>query len=275
MRRFLLFTLALSVSVVSAHASGWIPFGFERRGLPFVPVKTYVLQEGDTVTSVARDAGLTVETILSYNRIPSPRRLRAGQPLALPSRDGVLVSLQEPRSISSLAQEYSVYPDLIRLANGWSDDTQEATGDVFVPGAKIDPEDLRQSLGGYFGWPVNGGRITSWFGRRDDPFTGLASTHSGVDIAIAWGSPVMAAGAGVVTATGYSSILGNYIQINQGRGYVVVYGHLSAILTKAGKRVKPGQVIGKVGSTGYSTGPHLHFTAYRYNRLLDPMNLFS
>jgi len=260
-----------SVCVAGAVAAR-LPFGTEK-ALPLVQVRTYTLQPGDTVSSVAQQAGLALETVLSYNKIPSPRRLRAGQELKLPSRDGILVSLSEPTSVAQLSREYRVYPDLIRLANPGLED--EFQGDVFIPGAQVDPEDVKQALGGCFAWPVNGGRISSWFGKRNDPFTGLASMHSGVDIAIAWGSPVMAAGTGIVIATGYSSILGNYIQVNQGRGYVVVYGHLSAILTRAGKRVREGQVIGKVGSTGYSTGPHLHFTAYRWNRLLDPMNLFS
>jgi murein DD-endopeptidase MepM/ murein hydrolase activator NlpD len=146
---------------------------------------------------------------------------------------------------------------------------------VFIPGAQVDPVELRRMLGQEFFWPTKGGRISSYFGRRDDPFTGVPTNHSGVDIAINYGAPVLSAGDGVVSATGFNAILGNYIRIDQGQGYAAVYGHLSAILTKPGRRVLAGQTIGKVGSTGYSTGPHLHFSAYRWNRLLNPMTLFG
>lgn len=243
--------------------------------LPLVAVKHYTLVRGDTVTSVAQNHGLEIDTILAYNKIKSPRLLKAGMTLKLPSRDGILISLDTAQPVAALSTQFQIFAPLLLQANGLPEGTTEIEGSVFLPGAKLDTEGRRKYLGELFAWPTVGGRISSYFGRRNDPFTGKVSNHSGVDIAVAWGTPVLAAGNGVVTYTGYNSILGNHIQVDQGQGYTVVYGHLSAILTRPGRRVLAGQPIGRVGSTGYSTGPHLHFTAYRWNRLLNPMTLFS
>lgn len=242
---------------------------------PFITVTDYRLQLGDTVTSVALAHGLTVETLLSYNHIKSPRFLKAGQTLKLPNRDGLLIALDQATTLTAVAANYQVFPSLIVLANALPESTHELTGEVFVPGAQVEPVALRKLLGENFFWPTKGGRISSYFGKRNDPFTGLLSSHSGVDIAIAYGSPVLASGDGVVTDTGYSPTLGNYIRIDQGQGFASVYGHLSVIQTRPGRRVLAGQQIGKVGSTGYSTGPHLHFSAYRWDRLINPMTLFG
>jgi len=265
----------LAPATAAAH---WEPASVlpkRERSAPFVRVSPYVLQSGDTVSSVARDHGLAVETVLSYNKIPSPRLIRAGQQLRLPDRDGILVTLDKPTSVRDVSATYKVFPTLILLANSKPENALVLEGDVFLPGVRMNPTDVRRMLGVYFGWPTKGGRISSYFGKRNDPFTGIQSSHSGVDIANYHGAPVYAAAPGVVTSTGYSSVLGNYVSINMGEGYTTVYGHLSVIQTKAGRRVFAGQQIGKVGSTGYSTGPHLHFSAYKNNRLLDPMRLFE
>lgn len=275
---FVVLTLCLGASLSAlpnAQPSGLAPFGFGKKPLPLVAVDRYTLQAGDTATSVAKRYGITVETVLSYNRIQSPRYLRAGQTLEVPDRDGIVISLKTSSPITDLADQYGVFPELILLANQLPEDTKSVEGEVFVPGAKMDPTELRKLLGEYFAWPTVGGRISSRFGLREDPFTGRKSSHSGVDIATYHGAPVLAAGDGVVIYTGFNSVLGNHIKIDQGQGFVSLYGHLSAINTKVGKKVRAGQLIGRVGSTGYSTGPHLHFTAYRWGRLLNPMMLFG
>ncbi len=268
-------TASLTAAGTTSPPRGQSLFGLTMGSAPLVSVSRYTLQLGDTVTSVARDHGLTVETVLSFNRIKSPRFLRAGQTLRLPNRDGLLIALEGSTAVTAVAARYQVFPSLILLANRLPEETKAVDGEVFVPGAQLEPAALRRLLGSNFFWPTKGGRISSYFGRRDDPFTGLKSSHSGVDIATYHGAPVLAAGDGVVTHTGYSPILGNYIRVDQGQGYTSVYGHLSVIQTRAGRKVFAGQQIGKVGSTGYSTGPHLHFSAYRWNRLLNPMTLFS
>lgn len=107
--------------------------------------------------------------------------------------------------------------------------------------------------------PVDGGWISSGFGRRKSPFTGAMEFHSGVDIAAHVGTPVVATAAGTVIFSGYKGALGKAVVIDHGFGIVTRYGHLDKYRVKAGQNVARGEVIGKVGTTGRSTGPHLHY----------------
>ncbi len=107
-------------------------------------------------------------------------------------------------------------------------------------------------------WPLEG-RVTSSFGEREDPINGEGAFHAGIDIAAAYGSPVRAAADGDVTATNWGNGYGREITINHGHDVVTVYGHLSAMVVVPGQRVTRGQVVGYVGQSGRSTGPHLHY----------------
>lgn len=118
-----------------------------------------------------------------------------------------------------------------------------------------------QSIGDIkFIWPCPAsGRITSKFGARSSPTKGASSNHQGIDVGAPTGSNILAAAGGTVVVSTYSYSAGNYVMINHGGGVYTVYMHASKLLCKVGDTVKQGQVIAKVGSTGYSTGPHLHF----------------
>jgi murein DD-endopeptidase MepM/ murein hydrolase activator NlpD len=107
-------------------------------------------------------------------------------------------------------------------------------------------------------WPVKGW-VTSGFGPRLSPFTGQPAMHRGVDISVPENTPFVAPANGVVTLARWDGGLGNAIKIDHGYGYQTVYGHLNKILVRHGQRVKRGDVIGLVGNTGLSTGPHLHY----------------
>ena len=127
------------------------------------------------------------------------------------------------------------------------------------------------SLGdGTFIWPVSG-PITSGFGYRTDPITGATAYHAGLDIGAACGTPIKAAGTGVILSAGFNSGgYGNMTLINHGNGLSTLYGHQSSIIVSAGQSVTQGQVIGYVGSTGKSTGCHLHFEVRVGGNPVDP-----
>ena len=111
-----------------------------------------------------------------------------------------------------------------------------------------------------FVWPCpSSSRITSRFGGRESPTEGASTNHKGIDISASTGASIVAAASGTVVIATYSYSAGNYIMINHGGGVYTVYMHASKLLTSVGDSVKKGEVIAKVGSTGYSTGPHLHF----------------
>lgn len=122
---------------------------------------------------------------------------------------------------------------------------------------------------GSFSWPVTG-TITSPFGWRSNPFGGAPDFHQGLDIAAPTGTTVTAAATGTVILAQWYGGYGNYILIDHGGGYSTGYGHLSAIYVSVGQKVKRGQAIGAVGSTGQSTGPHLHFEVRIHGKPVDP-----
>jgi murein DD-endopeptidase MepM/ murein hydrolase activator NlpD len=123
--------------------------------------------------------------------------------------------------------------------------------------------------GGMFSWPVTG-TITSPFGWRSNPFGGAPEFHQGLDIAAPMGTTVTAAASGTVIMAQWYGGYGNYILIDHGGGYSTGYGHLSAIYVSNGQSIQRGQAIGAVGSTGQSTGPHLHFEVRIAGKPVDP-----
>ena len=120
-------------------------------------------------------------------------------------------------------------------------------------------------------WPVNARDITSGFGVRTDPFTRRINFHDGVDIGASYGTAIYATADGVVISAGYSGSRGNNVVIDHSRGIRTEYMHMSAILVERGEKVKKGQKIGLVGSTGRSTGPHLHYGVIKFGSIVNPM----
>lgn len=118
-------------------------------------------------------------------------------------------------------------------------------------------------------WPTNGWNSRG-YGMKYDPFTGYKQMHRGIDIANNTGTPIIATADGKIEKTATSSGMGKYITVNHGYGFKTRYGHLSKILVKRGQKVKRGDVIAYMGSTGYSTGPHLHYEVIRNGKFLDP-----
>ncbi len=120
------------------------------------------------------------------------------------------------------------------------------------------------------GRPIKRGWMSSRFGRRTDPFSGHVAWHAGVDFAGKEGSDVVAVASGVVTWSGERYGYGNLVEINHGNGFKTRYGHCKEMLVKVGDVVKKGQVVATMGSSGRSTGPHVHFEVYKHGRAVDP-----
>jgi murein DD-endopeptidase MepM/ murein hydrolase activator NlpD len=112
--------------------------------------------------------------------------------------------------------------------------------------------------------------VTSGFGPRISPFTEKPAWHDGLDIGAAPNAPVQAPAQGRVTATGFDPKLGNIVRLDHGFGIETLYGHLAKALVKEGQRVNRGDVVGLVGSSGLSTGPHLHYMVKVHGQALDP-----
>lgn len=129
---------------------------------------------------------------------------------------------------------------------------------------------------GSFVWPLPGSTyITSRFGMRIHPITGETKSHNGIDVSAASGTTIVAADGGTVTMAAWNGGYGNCVMIDHGNGYITLYGHMSSLAVSQGQSVSQGQCIAYVGSTGLSTGPHLHFEVYQGGGRIDPEMFFS
>lgn len=243
-----------------------------------VTYSEYTIKNGDTISGISQKFGLTnISTLIAVNDIGNVRQIRAGQKLKIPSTDGLIHTVKQGDSIESLSVRYGTPVENILDVNNLDSVTLKEGQQLFIPGARLSVTDLKKAMGELFILPLSGRyRISSSFGNRQDPFTGVASFHTGVDLAIAQGTPIKAAMSGKVAAVGYTNVYGNYVIIDHENGYQTLYAHMykPSPLSK-GTRVAQGTQIGMVGSTGYSTGPHLHFTVYKNGKLIDPMTVLK
>jgi len=235
-----------------------------------VEISYYTVKKGDSISSISKQFGRSPDSILSMNGIKNAKSLRTGTELKIPSMDGLLHVVAKGESLGSIAKRYKVELTLLADANDLGSMTLKVGQSLFIPGAKLGAEELRRIYGTAFAWPVRG-PISSWFGVRADPFTGVRRFHAGVDIVVNLGTPVKAAADGRVADLGYNASYGNYIILSHPDGSQTLYGHLSAFSVTRGQSVTLGKVIGKSGNSGYSTGPHLHFGLYRGGAAVNPL----
>jgi murein DD-endopeptidase MepM/ murein hydrolase activator NlpD len=162
-------------------------------------------------------------------------------------------------------------PDLTAMLDDLTRQIKDRERQLSVLESMISTRNLsRQIVPG--GRPVMQGWISSYFGHRADPFTGRKAFHRGVDFAGPAGAQVVAVASGVVTYTKERFGYGRTVEINHGNGYVTRYAHNQKVLVAVGETVKKGQPIALIGSTGRSTGPHLHFEVLKQGRAVDPMS---
>ena len=227
-------------------------------------VYQYVPREGEDLFSLAARCTIPISALASLNRLSHPSMLTAGKPLLLPSAPGIFIP-EEPQS------------DLERLLASSRSSTEEEPAALrigtvfnFFPGDEFSMTERAFFLNTGFRFPLRTYQITSGFGIRRNPVTGNMRNHQGLDLAAPLGTEVYAAGDGTVTEVGYDSIYGNYIVIRHGGDWVSLYGHLQKIDAALHSFVKSGMLIGWVGSTGQSTGPHLHFELRQNGTARDP-----
>ena len=205
---------------------------------------------------------------------------------------GLYHDVREGESLSGIADTYGVSIDDIMAANGLESTTIHPGQSIFIPrtrggtvartsgGTTTRTSDrsstarssVAESSDGFI-WPLAGGkdRVVSGFGQRKDPIGGTAEFHKGIDIDGWTGERIYAAESGVIVYAGSKGGYGNMVMIDHGSGLVTVYAHLSSIVVRAGQRITKGNTLGYVGSSGYSTGSHLHFEVRANGTQVDPM----
>lgn len=157
-----------------------------------------------------------------------------------------------------------------------NESNQDQNNDNPQPEPTPEPQVTNNNSAGGFVWPLAvTGKITSGFGNRNSPTAGASSNHQGIDISAATGTAIYAAKGGTVVTAAYSAGAGNYVMINHGDGVFTIYMHASSLTVSKGDEVSQGQTIAKVGSTGISTGPHLHFGVSVNGAYVNPTNYVS
>jgi murein DD-endopeptidase MepM/ murein hydrolase activator NlpD len=170
---------------------------------------------------------------------------------------------------SASAQDALLWPELRVNLSELAQDLKSRESELEVLESMLRDRDYREAVA-IAGRPVTWGWMSSSYGQRVDPFSGKMAWHAGVDFAGKDRSDVIAVASGVVTHAGKRYGYGEMVEITHGDGYVTRYGHHSEVLVETGDIVKKGQVIGKMGSSGRSTGPHVHYEVLKNGRHVDP-----
>ncbi len=240
-------------------------------------VQEYEVKPGDTVSKIAADFGIDTDTVRWANNLSSIDDIKPGQTLKILPVSGVLHKVARGETIYSIAKKYSTgsqgivdYPfntfvddEIFSLAVGQVLIVPDGTVQNVVYRAQTTPNAGAVSATGSFVWPISG-VITQRF----------VWYHRGVDIATAFGTPILAADAGRIIMAGWlaSEGYGNRVMIDHGNGYVTLYAHMSSISVTVGQTVNRGDKIGLEGSTGRSTGPHLHFEVRKNGVPVNPFD---
>lgn len=244
--------------------------------------ETYVVQEGDTLGAIAERYGLSISTVLWSNSLSYTSTIRPGQELTILPVDGVVYTVRSGDTLSRIARQYAVDVETIMEQNGLASANRLAIGDkLLLPGAappsRVSTTRSSASISTLFTppsvsapsaavdgwiWPTNWRVITQYYGWR----------HTGVDIDGDYTTSSFAARGGVVIYSGWRSGYGLTVEVDHGDGYVTRYAHHSKNYVAVGEVVSAGQVLAQTGTTGRSTGTHLHFEVIRNGRFQNPLD---
>ena len=237
---------------------------------------------GDNFWKIAKDSKVNIDTLLGANPFWKSINASTGQKIIVPSEKGTLCFIDRHLTLQEAAELFNTEAEKIVLKQP---DFLESLKDgdkpffaVFIRDGKPSADNMTDSMAEQFVLREKfhsplGGRLSSYFGGRVHPIFRKYGFHNGIDIASHYGTPVGASCAGTVQAAGWMGGYGKAVIVIHDGGYKTLYGHLSSIAVSPGQKVRSQQFIGRVGSTGYSTGPHLHFTLWHNEKLINPMKV--
>lgn len=246
----------------------------ENRIVP-LEIKEYLVKDGDSLWTIANEFNVTVDTLFGSNPLKDPDYLKPGVKLKIPNQNGLFYTVRKGDVLGAIAKAFSVDIDKIAGVNKIKKDGPLSVGQVlFLPGAsQAAQKQSGSSVSGSrrsFRWPVVG-RINSPYGWRRHPLSGRRSFHSGIDIKATRHTKIKAAKAGTVVHAGWMGGYGRVVVVRHDSTYSTLYGHCERLYVKKGQKVSLGAVIASVGSSGRTTGPHLHFEVRVHNRPDNPL----
>lgn len=235
-------------------------------------VIAYEVVKGDTLIGIAEKYGISLATITANNQIENPNLILVGQWLYFPPVSGLVYTVRAGDNLKVLAKKYEVEWESIWFANSLITDSLLPGSQLIIPGAKLPAPRVSTSLSRSekganpkLAWPFFG-PITSYYGIRKGSF------HRGIDISGKTGAPIYAAAAGTVTSAGWGGTYGYMVQLQHQYGTCTLYAHASKLCVTEGDWVAQGDVIAYLGSTGKSTGPHLHFELRINGKAVNPLS---
>ncbi|MDR0689281.1 MAG: M23 family metallopeptidase [Spirochaetaceae bacterium] len=236
--------------------------------------ESYTIKRGDSISKIAAARSISMDALIASNDITNARRLRVGEVIRIPNMDGIPYTVKKGDTLSRISAAQGVPLEAILDANNIQNDSINPGTVLFIPGAKMKAEDLKRALGELFIYPIRG-RLTSPYGWRNDPISGARRYHAALDLAAPTGTPIKAAMEGRIVTLGFNSVYGKYIIMGHSNGFQTLYAHMNATSVGQGAYVSQGAKIGEVGSTGYSTGPHLHFAIFKNGKAVNPLELLT
>jgi murein DD-endopeptidase MepM/ murein hydrolase activator NlpD len=231
-------------------------------------IYSYTLAKNDDIFGLAARCNIPYAGIATLNRVSHPTYMP--KTVLLPSVPGIFIPETPVNDLEQLMASSRDPAGGLMITVERNDKAERY---LFLPGEDFSPTERTYFFNAGFRFPLRQYRVTSAFGPRPSPFTGKIQNHRGLDLAAPMGANVYAAREGRVTETGTDPVYGVYIIVAHDDNWVSLYGHLSAVTVAAGGRVSRDSVIGRVGSTGQSTGPHLHFEIRKNGQALDPGKL--
>lgn len=236
--------------------------------LPTLLIYRYITTKGDSLFTISASLNISYEALVTLNRLERPEKFPPGKVLLLPNLPGIFINKNPKTDLEYIISSWRKIP---KGAQQITTNYPEESSFYFLPGKKFNNVERSFFLGVMFRFPVPKGVITSYFGPRKSPFTGKNEFHEGVDIAAPGGTKVLSARGGRIEDTGQNAICGNYILILHDSGFETKYCHLKKIFVTLHQKVRSGMIIGEVGTTGMSTGPHLHFEIRERGKPQDPL----
>ncbi len=227
-----------------------------------VHLYSYIVQKDDSLIAIAARCGIPYDAIASLNRIPSMQEPIAGRRILLPTLPALYLPAKAGNTLEKLllASYDGGDPSIISFSVRSASAPGEGVRTVHcLPGITFNGTIRAFFLSPSFRFPLPEGILTSSFGMRNNPVSGKLIFHEGIDLAAPRGTPVFACADGSVENSGVDPVYGNFIILRHEGGRESLYGHLQTIQIELHQKVKSGSIIGTVGSTGQSTGPHLHF----------------
>lgn len=238
-------------------------------------IAIYRTKSNDSIVSIAEKLGMNADTLISFNSLINKHAISPGTEILIPNMDGVVLFPKNKTSLEKISRIYKVPIELLMYINNIQRKYVYSKEELFIPFARLSEEEKKYFFSNPFIMPLKGGRFTSIYGIRRDPFTYRWTFHGGVDLAVPMRTKVYASAPGTVIVSGWNGGYGKLVVIKHKYGYTTWYGHLSRPLVRKGQYVKQGQLIALSGNTGRSTGPHLHFEMRRFNRRKNPLEVLD